>query len=356
MAQTQLTFARVIMHIVAFIFLAGYMLYQKVPLVQGMFMFAVCVFYWLIYLSYVIVNNMKPKTPKFKLVGKRVVITGGSSGIGFELAKLCVEAECSKVVIIARNEGRLKAKVAELKEMLSTDDQVISCLSLDLSSDGAEIANRMKRLGGVDLLVNCAGYSVPGEFENLDTNVFEDMIKANYLSAVHTTHAIVPSMIEKKQGQIVFLSSVGGQLGIYGFTGYSGSKYAIRGFAEVLYHELRPYDIGVSLAFPPDTKTPGFDKEMEQKPKLCQAISEQAGLWEVEDVAKIIKDGIVKRKFMIGFGSDGYFMNALSAGASPANSVLEFWVHSFLGPILRVYMLFLQNMWTNMIDNELKTN
>jgi len=82
-------------------------------------------------------------------------------------------------------------------------------------------------------------------------------------------------------------------------------------------------------------------------------ISEQAGLWSAADVAEVIKDGIVNRRFLIGFGSDGYFMNALAGGTVPPNSIFDFWVQNFLSPILRVYMLFLQNSWTNMIDNEI---
>ena len=356
MAKTQLTPGRMLVHLLGFIFLAGYLFFMEVPLVQGCFMFGVCLFYWVIYLSHVIIQNMKPGTSKLKISGKRIVVTGGSSGIGFELAKLFVQEGCSKIVLVARNEDRLKSAVSELKVLSESVEQMITFLSLDLSSSGTEVAEKMnKRIGNVDILVNCAGFSIPGEFENLDVDTFEKMMNANYLSAVHATHAVVQGMIEKGLGQIVFLSSVGGQLGVYGFTAYSGSKYAIRGFAEVLYHEMRPYNIGVSLAFPPDTKTSGFEKENELKPKLCQAISEQAGLWEAIDVAKVIKNGLCARKFLIGFGSDGYFMNALTAGAAPSNSVVEFWAHTFLGPILRVYMMFLQNSWTNLIDDDIAT-
>jgi len=353
MAQTQLTTSRLLLHSGIFVFLAIYLYNLGVGWLQGFFIFAVFAFYELVYLTYIIINNMKQKRDGFEIVGKRVVITGGSSGIGFELAKICIKEECSKLVLVARNEERLKAKVAELKELSDSSEQNISCLALDLSSNGKEVADRFGRLGHVDLLINCAGFSIPGEFQDMDVGVFEEMMKANYLSSVHATHAVMEGMIEKKKGQIVFLSSVGGQLGVYGFTAYSASKYAVRGLAEVLYHELRPHGIGVSLAFPPDTKTPGFEKENEMKPKLCQMISEQAGLWSAADVAEVIKDGIVNRRFLIGFGSDGYFMNALAGGTVPPNSIFDFWVQNFLSPILRVYMLFLQNSWTNMIDNEI---
>ena len=353
MSKTQLTTPRLILHAGIFVFLAIYLYYLHVGLLQGLFIFAVFAFYELVYLTYVIINNMKQKSERFKIAGKRVVITGGSSGIGYELAKMCVEEDCSKLVLVARNEERLKAKVTELKKLSESPDQNISCLALDLSANAKEVADRFGRLGDVDLLVNCAGFSTPGEFQNLEVDVFEQMMKANYLSSAHAAHAVVEGMMKRKKGQIVFLSSVGGQLGIYGFTAYSASKYAVRGLAEVLYHELRPHGIGVSLAFPPDTDTPGFEKENTMKPKLCQMISEQAGLWSAVDVAKVIKDGIINRRFLIGFGSDGYFVNALTNSMTPSNSIFDFWAQTFLSPILRVYMLFLQNSWTNMIDNEI---
>ena len=351
MAQTPLNTTRLIFHAGIFIFLIGYMVHLEVPIHMAAIIFVTFIFYELFYLSYIIVNNLKQKTRDFKITGKRILITGGSSGIGFELAKLFVKDGCSKLILVARNEGRLKEKCSELRKEV-VDATMIQYLALDLSSDGEKISEKLKKLGTIDLLVNCAGFSMPGEFQNLPVTAFEEMMKANYLSSVHTTHALVPGMIEQRKGQVVFLSSVAGQLGVYGFTAYAASKYALRGFAEVLYHELRPYNVGVTLAFPPDTNTPGYEKENETKPKLCRMISEQAGLWEAVDVAKALRDGIVNRKFMLGFGSDGYFMNAMTGNVCPANSLTDFWIHLLLTPFLKLYMLFLQNSWNNMIENE----
>lgn len=328
------------------------MIHLEVSFYFGLLAFLTFAFYELLYLSFIIVSNMRQKTRNFKISGKRIVITGGSSGIGLELAKLFVKDGCSKLVLVARNEERLKAKCSELRGQVE-DGNIIQYLALDLSGDGEKVSEKMKALGTIDLLVNCAGYSVPGEFQNLPVSAFDEMMKANYLSAVNATHAIVPGMIEQRKGQIVFLSSVGGQLGVYGFTAYAASKYAVRGFAEVLYQELRPYNIGVTLTFPPDTNTPGLQKENESKPELCKKISDTAGLWEAVDVAKTLRDGIVNRNFMVGFGADGYFLNALSGTMCPANSMMDFWVQLLLTPILKVYMLFLQNSWNNMIENEI---
>lgn len=350
----QLNKSRLLIHGSLFVFLICVLAYMEYSLVRAVFVFAVFVFYDLWYLTRIIISNMKPSTSLLKLEGKRVIITGGSSGIGFALAKLFVQEGASKIVLVARNEERLKKCVTELKNCdQRSSDQLISHLAIDLSKDGELVANKFGRLGNVDILVNCAGFATPGEFQNLKLEDFETMMQVNYLGSVYATHAVVPNMMDKRSGQIVFLSSIGGQLGVYGFSAYSPSKYAVRGFAEVLYHELRPYDIGVSVVFPPDTDTPGYADENRNKPDLCRLISGQADLWNVDDVSKMIIKGIRQRKFMIGVGCDGYFMNALTCGGAPASSVLDFWIQLLLMPFLRVYMLFMQNFWTNMITDEI---
>lgn len=355
MEQQQLTKGRLMTHGLLFVFLICYLVYAGLPLWQGTFMIFVLFFYDVMYLSSVVISNMKVQN-KLTIEGKRVIITGGSSGIGFSLAKLFVEEGASKVVLVARNENRLKECVSELKKISGrSNEQFISHVAVDLSTEGEVVAEKFHRVGNVDILVNCAGFSTPGEFQDLKLEDFETMMKVNYLGTVYATHAVVPNMIAKRAGHVVFLSSVGGQLGVYGFSAYSPSKYAVRGFAEVLYHELRPYNIGVSLVFPPDTETPGYENENKIKPKLCRMISEQAGLWKVDDVSKIIMSGIKERQFMIGVGSDGYFMNALTSGCAPSSSFLNFWVQLFLSPFLRIYMLFLQNFWTNMTTDEISS-
>jgi len=312
----------------------------------------------LYYMASLIVENMKPTPSTISFVNKNIVITGGSSGIGLELARQIITKQCKQIILIARNEERLQEAVDEINQIKSKD-QKITFLSLDLATNPEEVNKKVKSLldeiKTIDILINCAGFSIPGEFQNLDVNTFSQMINVNYLGSVNITHAVVPYMLKQKSGQLVFLSSVGGQLGVYGFTAYSPSKYAIRGFAEVLYHELRPYGIGVSLVFPPDTETPGFENENKTKPKLTQVISEQSGLWKSEEVANIIQSGIENRKFLVGFGSDGYFMNALTGGTCPASTAFEFWLQTLLMPFIKIYFLFLQNYFTNLIDNECKT-
>ena len=86
-------------------------------------------------------------------------------------------------------------------------------------------------------------------------------MKTNYFGGVYCTKCVIDDMKKRKFGRIVFVSSQAGQLGIFGFTAYSGSKFAIKGFCEALQMEVKPYNVSVTIAYPPDTDTPGFKEE-----------------------------------------------------------------------------------------------
>lgn len=126
---------------------------------------------------------------------------------------------------------------------------------------------------------------------------------------------------------------------IFGYSAYAPAKYALRGLAETLVYEGRPYGIGVSVVFPPDTLTRGFDVENRRKPpatRACTEMSAGAAL-PADEVARVTLRGITKRKFWITFGLDGYLMGALNAGFAPGN----FGVLSIaLLPILRCVVAY----------------
>lgn len=88
-------------------------------------------------------------------------------------------------------------------------------------------------------------------------------------------------------GRVVFVSSQAGQIGVFGFSAYSPSKFALTGLAQVLRMELKPHGIFVSVAYPPDTNTPGFEEENKSKPEETRLISETAGLFEPEQVKAV---------------------------------------------------------------------
>lgn len=86
-------------------------------------------------------------------------------------------------------------------------------------------------------------------------------MRVNYLGGVYCTKSVIESMKNRNFGRILFVSSQAGQIGIFGYSAYSASKFALRGLVEALQMEVKPYNIYVTLSFPPDTDTPGFKEE-----------------------------------------------------------------------------------------------
>lgn len=165
-------------------------------------------------------------------------------------------------------------------------------------------------------------------------------MRVNYMGAVHCTKAIVPGMISRKRGRIAFISSQAGQTGVYGYSAYSASKFALRGLAETLQVEVRPYNIGITISFPPDTDTEAFHIENETKPEETRLISETAGLFSAEYVAKSILKDVLRGNFMNTIGMDGFILGHLSAGMAPCNSILHAIYQVYLMGIFRIISMF----------------
>ncbi|VDO93990.1 unnamed protein product [Schistosoma margrebowiei] len=220
------------------------------------FVFAACLlFYWRI-------NN--PGSRK-SLHGFNVLITGGSSGIGLSLAKLFYGGGAN-VTIVARDLKKLESARGIIKCEKDRNNNVF-ILSVDLTSEynvlNEIFSKHVATHGPVDILVNCAGYAVARKFLDTPTDDIQGMLHLNYLSAVHVTKILLPYMLDQKVHQtherrIAFICSLASQVGVYGYAAYTGSKYALRGFAETLEMELGYKGPFVTIAFPPDTDTPGY--------------------------------------------------------------------------------------------------
>ncbi|MEA1911992.1 MAG: SDR family oxidoreductase, partial [Spirochaetota bacterium] len=205
---------------------------------------------------------------------KLVYITGGSSGIGLASADEFLKAGAS-VLLIARNEKKLKdAKVVLSREMEPGIDAGISICSLDITKCNevqSVLSDQIKNIGVPDILINCAGMAHPDYFEKIPYDRYEKTISTNLTGAWNVLSVLVPVM--KRDSHIVNVSSVGGFIGVFGYTAYSASKFGIMGLSEALRGELKPRGISVSVLCPPDTDTPGMEEENRTKPEETHAIS-----------------------------------------------------------------------------------
>jgi 3-dehydrosphinganine reductase len=110
---------------------------------------------------------------------------------------------------------------------------------------------------------------------------------------------VVPTIIERRCGHVVAVSSGAGLVGVFGYSAYGPAKFAVRGLAETLRVELAPYGIVVACAYPPDTLTPGFDRENELKPDETARISAGIKPRTAATVARAIVRGIEKDRLVI---------------------------------------------------------
>lgn len=230
---------------------------------------------------------------RFAFPGSHAIITGGSSGIGLEVAKQLRARGCS-VSVIARDPEKLAQLEAQIDGVRTASADVTDVAALKAAVDLI-----VEESGPCDLLITCAGAAHPGYFLELDDQVFRDQMELDYFGTLNAIRAVLPSMVERGSGTVVGVSSVAGLIGVFGYSAYGASKFAVRGLLESLRAEMRSHGVKVLCAYPPDTDTPGFEAENLLKPRETAAISAGIKLRTAEDVATSIVKGIEKQQVAI---------------------------------------------------------
>ena len=189
--------------------------------------------------------------------GKVAVITGSSSGIGFETSLLLARKgfytyatmrnlnKSQKINDIAQNEN-LPLKVLQLDV---TDDKSVKDAFRQVQDEKARI----------DVLVNNAGYDVMGAVEDLSIDEFKSQFETNFFGVIRVTKEVIPIMRNQGGGNIINISSVGGRIGIPLNTAYISSKFALEGLSESMRYELEQFGIDVILIEPGAVKSNFFE-------------------------------------------------------------------------------------------------
>ncbi|CAF1088687.1 unnamed protein product [Rotaria sordida] len=255
-----------------------------------------------------------------------VIITGGSSGIGKELARQLLNEHQARVTILARNQKRLD----ECQQELAPDNhERLLCLSVDISGSYSNVQKAIEQAcqyhgnRPVSILINNAAVFFAKTFDETTADEFEQMVRINYLGAVFCTKACLSSMHQLGSGRIVLISSQAGQIGIYGYTSYCSTKFALKGLAESLQMELARDNIYVTVVYPPDTDTPGLAEENKTKPIETQLINETSGVASAEEVARKIIKSTQRGSFSCWYGINGFLLDCLTSGAQPITNTLE---------------------------------
>jgi short-subunit dehydrogenase len=230
-----------------------------------------------------------------------VIITGGSSGIGFAVARLYAGRK-ARISLIARGPAALHAATVAL---LASGAEALHVEAADVADREAlerAISSCQAALGPCDILICSAGIVEPARFEDQPAEVFDRQLAVNLSGSVNAARAVYDGMAARGAGHIVLVSSGAGLIGIPGYAAYCASKYALRGFAEALRFEALPKGVHVSICFPPDTQTPQLDRERAARPPEAEVIMGQVKPWSADAVAAKLVKAIDARRFEVYFG------------------------------------------------------
>jgi short-subunit dehydrogenase len=198
-----------------------------------------------------------------------VLVTGASSGIGRSLA-LCFGSEGARVALVARRVEALEELAEEIR-LRGGEALVLPCDVSDRAAALAAAADAARELGGVDILVNNAGYGHHRPFLRWDLDDMERVMSVNYLGSLYFTKALLPAMVERGRGWLVFVASVAGRIALPDETAYAASKFAMAGLAESLSIELDDSGVHVLTVFPGTVRTEFFDAEaIERMPAVAK--------------------------------------------------------------------------------------
>jgi short-subunit dehydrogenase len=206
-----------------------------------------------------------------------VLVTGASSGIGAETARL-LAARGDRVGIVARRKERL----AEVLADCGNDARMWVADLGDLDAAERVVAEAWDEFGGLDVLVNNAGIPKRRKVVELTPTDVEETMRVNYLSPVRMALAVIPKMLDRGGGTIVNVSSLAGRLGNYQESAYAASKFALTGWSEAAAVELDGSPIRIRLITPgaidteiwdlPDNNEPVYDGDKVPPRDVAQAI------------------------------------------------------------------------------------
>jgi short-subunit dehydrogenase len=242
-----------------------------------------------------------------ELNGSRVLVTGATGGLGHAIAR-ALHARGASLVLTGRRTEVLEGLVSELGDRAEAR-------ALDLSDAGA-VRGFCEEVGQVDVLVANAGLPGTGRLEEYTPDQIDRVIDVNLRAPIQMTNALLPGMLERDRGHLVYISSMSGKVATARSSLYNGTKFGLRGFAYATREDLRDTGVGVTTVFP------GFISDAGMWADGGQTLPRGIGMKSPEQVANAVIKGIEKDRaeidvapLMLRFGGwlAGPFPNAVSA-------------------------------------------
>jgi 3-dehydrosphinganine reductase len=230
--------------------------------------------------------------------GKHVVITGGSSGLGLAVAKVMIK-QGARLSLVARDMTKLESA----RKMILEEQQggIVNIYSADVSRMDilpGVFRKAAESSGAPDVLFNSAGIMREGYFETIPYANFRETMEINFFGVLNSIRAALP-YIKKQKGRIINISSVAGMLGVFGYTPYCSSKFAINGLTEALRFELKPAGVRVHLVCPPEFDSPMVDELNKNRTSENRAHVQTIPPYDIDTIVRDIFRGLKKERYLI---------------------------------------------------------
>ena len=360
---------------------------------------------------------------------RQIIVIGGSTGIGYAIATAAAldasPHNTTRIVIVARNVSKLQVAQQALTNIIqekkkstgsgtpfssntttTTTTTTIEMVSADVTDPSAitkaaqEIMTSTNTTAASTIthLFLCVGEAQPRHHAEITPEQYHQATLMNQLGTIYTTNAFLPYLKNRLPSPTVatntkaaaaatftttgaystmtYTCSMGGQCGVYGYTSYTPTKFALRGYVESLHMELyadnnnssndndhsnsttRP--VYVQIAYPPDTDTPGFSRENVHKPTLTHLISAVAGLALPESVGttmyRAATTSAPQLRYQIYFNFDGFLLCTLASGFTPVTTWMDAVFQMTIMNFVRIIALFYLNDWHRIILKYHRTN
>jgi short-subunit dehydrogenase len=241
--------------------------------------------------------------------GLTALVTGASSGIGRALA-LRLAREGARVALVARRAPELEALAAVIRGKGGEAIPIPGDVS-DRSAAERIAGEALHGLGRVDMLFNNAGYGGHHPFLEWDLDDLERMMRVNYLGSVYLTRLLLPGMVERRAGWVVFVASVAGRIGTPGESAYAATKFAVVGLAEALSIEVEDAGVHVLTVCPGVVRTPFFDPDgLARLPPVARR-----GIVEPDALVDAVFDALARGRHEVTFPRSlalGYVVKAVA--------------------------------------------
>jgi short-subunit dehydrogenase len=235
-----------------------------------------------------------------QISGSKVLLTGATGGLGHAIAR-ALSAKGAQLILTGRRVEILEPLASELGAR---------ALAVDLS-EPAEVDRLLSEAGQLDILVANAALPGSGKLDSFTLEQIDNALEVNLRAPIALAHALVPEMVARGSGQLVFMSSLSGKAATAGSSIYNATKFGLRGFAGAMRAELHGTGVGVSAVFP------GFIREAGMFAEANVKLPTGVGTRSPQDVAKAVVGAIEHNRGEVDVAPVALRLGSAFAGLAP---------------------------------------